>query len=71
MPSARQEAQSSARELLALAGTAGGNTLDAAKHTEAKKLPKSKAVRGKKRVRLAASAVFAKQFVPVLPSTNL
>lgn len=47
----------------ALAGTVGGTTLETAKHTEAKELPKSKGARGKKRAGLAASTVFAKQFM--------
>jgi len=48
LPRARQGAQRRARELLALAGAVGGNTVEATKHTEAKKLPKGKGGRGKK-----------------------
>lgn len=36
LPSARQEAQSGARELLALAGTVGGTTLETTKHMRLK-----------------------------------
>lgn len=63
LPSARKEAQSCARELLALAGTVDGHALKAIKHTEAKRLLKGRGARGMKTVGLAASTVFAKQSV--------